>query len=226
MALHKQISSKTIMARTKQTANANSAYAKKSPFRMILKRAFQSKLAGARKPIRFKPGTVALRQIRKLQRTCDLLLPLQPFQRLIREIALSFKSDLRFEREALLAIQEAAEAHIICMFQHTQNLAIHSGRKTIQDKDLSLALHIRENETRPHIPPNRLVRVTTIFNNTPPMEIETSTQMQDSPHNGTTLAQLASAVETLEGDTVQQVQSTLVDSPSQHAQQFNDSPRF
>ena len=206
------------MARTKQTANANSAYAKKSPFRMILKRSFQSKLAGARKPIRFKPGTVALRQIRKLQRTCDLLLPLLPFQRLVREIALSFKSDLRFEREALLAIQEAAEAHIIGMFQHTQNLAIHSGRKTIQDKDLSLALHIRENETTPHIPPNRLVRVIPRFHDTPPMEIETSTQIQDSPHNGNALEHLASAVETLEGDTVQQ--------SSQHAQQFNDSPRF
>ena len=214
------------MARTKQTAHANSAYAKKSPFRMILKGAFQSKLAGARKPVRFKPGTVALRQIRKLQRTCDLLFPLQPFQRLVREIALSFKSDLRFEREALLAIQEAAEAHIIGMFQHTQNLAIHSGRKTIQDKDLSLALHIRENETTPHIPPNRLVRVTTIFNNTPPMEMETSTQVQISSHNGTALEHLASAVETLEGDTVQQIQSTLVDSPSQHAQHFEDSPRF
>ena len=212
MALHKQLSSKTTMARTKQTAHANSAYAKKSPFRMILKRAFQSKLAGARKPIRFKPGTVALRQIRKLQRTCDLLLPLQPFQRLIREIALSFKSDLRFEREALLAIQEAAEAHIIGMFQHTQNLAIHSGRKTIQDKDLSLALHIRENETRPHIPPNRTIRVT----NTPLME--TSIQVQELPHNGTALEHLASAVETLEGDTVEQ--------SSQTAQHFYDSPRF
>lgn len=213
----------TIMARTKQTANAHSAYAKKSPFRMILKRAFQSKLAGERKPVRFKPGTVALRQIRKLQRTCDLLLPLQPFQRLVREIALSFKSDLRFEREALLAIQEAAEAHIIGMFQHTQNLAIHSGRKTIQDKDLSLALHIRENETTPHIPPNRLVRVMPRFNNTPPME--TSTQVQESPHTDTALKHLVSVVETIEGDTVEQVQSTLVDSPSQHAQHFEDSPR-
>jgi histone H3 len=225
MALHKQISSKTIMARTKQTANAHSAYAKKSPFRMILKQAFQSKLAGTRKPIRFKPGTVALRQIRKLQRTCDLLVPLQPFQRLIREVALSFKSDLRFEREALLAIQEAAEAHLIGMFQHTQNLAVHSGRKTIQDKDLSLAVHVRENATTPHIPPNRLVRVMPRFNNTPP--IETSTQAQDSQHNGTALAQLASVVETLEGDTaVQQVQCTLVESSSQNAQDFEDSPRF
>jgi len=218
MALHNRISSKITMARTKQTANANSAYAKKSPFRMILKRAFQSKLAGARKPIRFKPGTVALRQIRKLQRTCDLLLPLLPFQRLVREIALSFKSDLRFEREALLAIQEATEAHIIGMFQHTQNLAIHSGRKTIQDKDLSLALHIRENETSPHIPPNRTVRVIPMFTNTPPMEIETSTQVQISPHNGTALEHLASVMETLEGDTVQQ--TSLI------AQDFNDSPRF
>ena len=216
MALHNRISSKITMARTKQTANANSAYAKKSPFRMILKRAFQSKLAGVRRPIRFKPGTVALRQIRKLQRTCDLLLPLQPFQRLVREIALSFKSDLRFEREALLAIQEAAEAHIIGMFQHTQNLAIHSGRKTIQDKDLSLALHIRENETTPHIPPNRTVRVIPMFTNTPTME--TSTQVQISPLNGTALEHLASVVETLEGDTVQQTSLT--------AQQFNDSPRF
>lgn len=69
------------------------------------------------RPHRFRPGTVALREIRRFQKSTDLLIRRQPFIRLIREIAQEYKSDLRFQGESLLAIQEAAEAYVVGIFE-------------------------------------------------------------------------------------------------------------
>ncbi len=96
-----------------------------------------------RKPHRFRPGTVALRDIRKYQRSTDLLLRKAPFNRLCREIAQDFKNDLRFTTTSLLALQEAAETHLVSLFQDTNNLALHSKRVTIMAKDMILARAIR-----------------------------------------------------------------------------------
>ncbi|KAK1146400.1 histone H3.1 [Aspergillus melleus] len=56
---------------------------------------------------RYKPGTVALREIRRYQKSTELLIRKLPFQRLVREIAQDFRSDLRFESSAIGALQES-----------------------------------------------------------------------------------------------------------------------
>ena len=65
---------------------------------------------GVKKPHRYRPGTVALREIRRFQKSTELLIRKLPFQRLVREIAQDFKTDLRFQSAAVGALQEAAEA--------------------------------------------------------------------------------------------------------------------
>lgn len=97
-----------------------------------------------KKKKRFRPGTVALREIRKYQRTTELLIRRAPFQRLVREICLSYgHNDIRFKVDALLAIQEACESYLIGIFEDTQLCAIHGKRVTIMPKDIQLARRIR-----------------------------------------------------------------------------------
>lgn len=92
---------------------------------------------------RYRPGTVALREIRFYQKTGDLLIRKIPFQRLVRELAQDIKSDLRFQHSAIMAIQEAAEAYLVGLFEDTNLVAIHAKRVTIQAKDMNLARRIR-----------------------------------------------------------------------------------
>ena len=86
---------------------------------------------------------VALREIRKYQNSTELLVRKQPFQRLVREIAQDFRPDLRFQSNALLALQEAAESYLVYMFENTNLAAMHAKRVTIMVKDVSLARRIR-----------------------------------------------------------------------------------
>jgi histone H3 len=154
---------------------------------MASKSAKKSALAGGvKKPHRFRPGTVALREIRKYQKSTELLLRKLPFQRLVREIAQDvrilapscyrrpfspsafqqqYKTDLRFQSAAVAALQEAAEAYLVGLFEDTNLCAIHakrydspfsvfivwhlliwvsiSYRVTIMPKDIQLARRIR-----------------------------------------------------------------------------------
>ena len=96
-----------------------------------------------KKPHRYRPGTVALREIRKYQRSTELLIKKIPFQRLVREIAQDFKTDLRFQSTAILALHEAAEAYMVGVFEDTNLCAIHAKRVTIMPKDMQLARRIR-----------------------------------------------------------------------------------
>ena len=96
-----------------------------------------------KRPRRFRPGTIALREIRKFQKSTDLLIRKLPFQKLVREIALTYKSDLRFQTQAILALQEASEAYLVKLFEDTNLCAIHAKRVTIMPKDLMLARRIR-----------------------------------------------------------------------------------
>merc|ERR1711906_47090 len=98
---------------------------------------------GVKKPHRYRPGTVALREIRKYQKSTDLLLRKLPFQRLVREIAQDYKTDLRFQSLAVLALQEASEAYLVGLFEDTNLCAIHAKRVTIMPKDIQLARRIR-----------------------------------------------------------------------------------
>ena len=100
-----------------------------------------------RKPRRFRPGTIALREIRKFQKSTDLLIRKLPFQRLVREIASDFKTDLMFQSQAILALQEASEAYLVGLFEDTNLVAIHAKRVTILPKDIQLARRIRGERT-------------------------------------------------------------------------------
>jgi histone H3 len=96
---------------------------------------------GVKRPRRYRPGTVALREIRKFQKSTDLLIRKLPFQRLVREICQD--KDLKFQSTAMLALQEALEAYLINLFEWTNLAAIHAKRVTIMPKDMQLARHIR-----------------------------------------------------------------------------------
>ena len=100
---------------------------------------------GVKKPHRYRPGTVALREIRKYQRSMDLLCRKLSVARLIREITQDFKIGLRFQATALLAIQEAMEAWLVHLMEDMNLCAIHAKRVTIGPKDLSLVHRIRVN---------------------------------------------------------------------------------
>lgn len=98
---------------------------------------------GVKKPYRFHPGTVALREIKKYQKSTGLLMRKLPFQRLVRKIALEINSEFRFQSSALLALQEAAEAYMVALFADTNMCAKHAKRVTIMTRDLHLARRIR-----------------------------------------------------------------------------------
>lgn len=122
-----------------------------------------SKAGAVKRPHRYKPGTddvaidsdptlsndvlllgtVALREIRRYQKSTELLIRKLPFQRLVREIAQGFKSDLRFQSSAIAALQESVEYYLIALFEDTNLCAIHANRVTIQSKDMQLARRIR-----------------------------------------------------------------------------------
>jgi len=95
---------------------------------------------------KFRPGHQALREIRKYQKSTDLLIPKLPFSRLIREVATNVAShvqDLRFQSAAIMALQEAAEAYLTTLFEDTVLCAIHARRVTIMPKDMQLTMRIR-----------------------------------------------------------------------------------
>ena len=92
-----------------------------------------------RKPRRFRPGTVALREIRKYQMGTDLLIRKLPFQRLVKEVVwLQLRQQYRFQSTALLALQEASEHFLVHMFEMVNHIAIHCRRQTIMPKDIYL----------------------------------------------------------------------------------------
>jgi len=92
---------------------------------------------------KWRPGTVALREIRRYQKSVDLLLARKPFQMLVRQIAQECKANVRFQFGALLALQEAAEMHIVLLFEDAMSAAIHGGRVTLMRNDVHLAKRLR-----------------------------------------------------------------------------------
>lgn len=97
---------------------------------------------GAKKPHKFKPGTVALREIRKMQKGTDAIIPRLPFNRLVREIAQDRRTDLWFEAPAIEALLTASEDFIIKVLSSANLLAIHAGRSTLFPKDITIAMDI------------------------------------------------------------------------------------
>ena len=101
------------------------------------------KTGGIKKPRRYRPGAVAIKEIRKYQRSTQLLLAKMPFQRLVREISQNYRLDFRFQTQAIFALQEAAEAYLVGVFEDTNLCALHARRVTIMFRDFQLALRIR-----------------------------------------------------------------------------------
>ena len=135
------------MARTKQTARMSTGgEAPPLPLQTLAAkqvRRLPKQSNTQKKPHRYRPGTVALREIRRYQKSVELLIPKLPFQRLVREIAQDFKPDLRFQASALLALQEAAEAYLTGLFEDGMLATIHAKRVTFGPFDLTLVQLIR-----------------------------------------------------------------------------------
>ena len=137
------------MARTKQTARKSTGG--KAPRKMLATKAARKSApapGGIKKPHRYRPGTVALREIRKYQKSTEFLIRKAPFQRLVREITQAHKGDLRFQSSALGASQEASEAYLVGLFEDTNLCAIHAKRVTIMPKDIQLTRRIRRERER------------------------------------------------------------------------------
>jgi histone H3 len=132
------------MARTKQTGRKSTG-GKVPRKNLSLKAARKTvpKLGEPKKKRRYRPGVVALREIRKYQKSTELLIRKAPFQRLVKEIATGIKSELRWQSLAILALQESAEAFLIGLFEDTNLCAIHAKRVTIMQKDMQLARRIK-----------------------------------------------------------------------------------
>ncbi len=141
------------MARMKQTARRSSGG--KAPRFALATMAARVKAAragwkilrhtgGMKKPHHYHPGIVALCEIRCFQKSTELLIRKAPFQRLCHEIGqwISANGDIHFQSTAILALHEASEAYMICLFEDTNKCALHAKHVTIMPKDMRLARRI------------------------------------------------------------------------------------
>lgn len=156
------------MARTKQTARKSAGG--KAPVKQLATKAAakaRQQPQEGKRPHRYRPGTVALREIRKYQKSTEVLLKLStvkvtcfecrcvfclelpvirkaPFQRVVRQIVMGKQLSLRFQSSALLALQQEAEAYIVGLFEDCNLCAIHAKRVTVMPKDITLARRLRK----------------------------------------------------------------------------------
>jgi histone H3 len=137
------------MARTKQTARKSTGGKNPRKQLILAQKRLRDRFGGSggvqpvKRPHRYRPGTVALREIRQYQRSTELLIRKLPFQRLVKEISQLYRTDLRWQSTALLALQEAAEAYLVGLFEDTNLCAVHAKRVTITPKDIQLARRLR-----------------------------------------------------------------------------------
>eukprot|EP01119_Soliformovum_irregulare_P011420 TRINITY_DN2850_c0_g1_i1.p1 TRINITY_DN2850_c0_g1~~TRINITY_DN2850_c0_g1_i1.p1 ORF type:complete len:155 (-),score=16.68 TRINITY_DN2850_c0_g1_i1:54-518(-) len=131
-------------ATAKKTLTPNSKNSE-SPSKSRRKQSSPKKRPKPRKPHRARPGVAALKEIRKFQKTTDLLIRKLPFARLVRELAANITTDeiYRWRAEALLALQTAAESYLVHLFEDANLCAIHGKRVTIMPKDIQLSRRIR-----------------------------------------------------------------------------------
>ena len=94
---------------------------------------------------RYRPGTVALREIRYFQKSTQLLLRRSPFARLVREIGqnVTRSVDLMWQASAISALQEAAEAYLVGLFEDANIIAINAKRVTVMPRDIRVVRQIR-----------------------------------------------------------------------------------
>ncbi|GLV38547.1 histone H3 [Carabus blaptoides fortunei] len=147
------------MARTKQTARKSTGG--KAPRKQLATKAARKSApatGSVKKSHRYRPGTVALREIRRYQQSMELLIKKLPFQRLVREIVQDFKIDLRFQSSAVMALQEASEVYLVGLFEDTNLYAIHAKRVTIMPKDIQLARRVpKRTIQKPQVKHKRII---------------------------------------------------------------------
>ena len=144
------------MVRTKQTAKKSLPSSHGKLKKLFAKRQLRSNAKTEApehiKKKRLKIGAGALRDIRRLQRTTNLLIPRRPFQRVVREVATRVSreagQDLRFQASALLALQEAAEVYLVCLFEDANLAAIHAKRVTIFPSDIDFVRRLRGEKSK------------------------------------------------------------------------------
>ncbi|CAD2218840.1 histone H3 [Angomonas deanei] len=100
-----------------------------------------------KKAHRWRPGTVALREVRKYQKSTNLLIAKAPFRRLVKEVSMNFKTSMRVSAGALEALQESTENYLTSILSDAYLCTVHARRVTLFPKDLQLALRLR-GETR------------------------------------------------------------------------------
>ncbi|KAK2180588.1 hypothetical protein NP493_437g05009 [Ridgeia piscesae] len=146
------------MARTKQAARHNNNLSKSkntispgafikcavrnSP-RVNIQTVRHKQTGGIKRPSRYRPGALALKEIRKYQRSDSLLIKKLPFQRLVKELVQAVTMDLKMQGLAIMALQEACEAYLVGVFGDANLCAIHAKRVTVMPKDMQLALRLR-----------------------------------------------------------------------------------
>jgi histone H3 len=133
------------MARTKQTARKSTGgKAPRKALQTLAVRKHTPKTGGIKKAHRFRPGTVALREIRRYQQSTDTLIPLAPFSRLVREISQEQNlKGFRFQASAITALQSATEAYVVGVLEDSNLCAMHAKRVTVMQRDILLARRIR-----------------------------------------------------------------------------------
>ena len=126
----------------KQTAVKAKKSAKRSLGKKAAKKA-ASGSSGMKKSFRWRPGTVALREVKKYQKSTEMLVAKAPFSRLVREVAETHKAGLRFAASAVAAIQEATESFVISLLSDANLTALHANRVTAMPRDLQLVRRLR-----------------------------------------------------------------------------------
>mmetsp|Transcript_60379 Transcript_60379/g.68844 ORF Transcript_60379/g.68844 Transcript_60379/m.68844 type:complete len:125 (-) Transcript_60379:88-462(-) len=100
-------------------------------------RKIPARVRGVPKPFgpRFRPYYPRLREIRKYQKSFELLLPKAAFRKLVKDTTTESRTDIYFTKESILALQEAAEAYLVGVFEEANLLAVYGGRETIGMKE-------------------------------------------------------------------------------------------
>ena len=132
------------MARTKHTARKDEAGKKRSTFAKKQPRSQADNPLTQHQPHRYRPGTIALREIRKYQKSTELLIHKLSFQHLVREILQGFGVGFRVTPAMMMALQEAAEAYLVQLLDDSNLCTIHAKHITIQPKDIQLVRWIHE----------------------------------------------------------------------------------
>ncbi|KRX01284.1 Histone-fold [Pseudocohnilembus persalinus] len=141
------------MARTKSYAKHKSQITNKSLLKKKLHTSQSSSESNNQSQIqiqkkrRYRPGTICLREIKKYQKSTQLLIRKLPFQRLVRDISKFFELQARWQERAIHVLQEATESYIVGLLQDSLLCTVHAKRVTLMSKDIRLARRIRGDES-------------------------------------------------------------------------------